>query len=93
MKITIKVAALIINKKDEVLLIKEKYGAGDEPKWNLVKGTFDNFNETLSECVIREIKEEVGIKAKSPVLKEIFHYGDKDNQRILFIFETICNAS
>lgn len=86
MKITIKVAALIINKKEEVLLIKEKYKVGGKAKWNLVKGTFDNFNEDLSGCIIREIKEEVGIKAKDPILKKVFHYGEKDNHRILFIF-------
>ena len=86
MKTTIKVAALIINKKDEVLLIKEKYKPEDKPKWNLVKGTFDNDKETLDDCIIREIKEEVGVKAKDPVLKNIFHYGDRDNSRILFVF-------
>lgn len=86
MKITVKVAAVIVNKKDEVLLIKERYEAGDRPKWNLVKGTFDNPKETLEDCVVREIKEEVGLKAEDPVLKEIFQYGDAKNQRLLFVF-------
>jgi 8-oxo-dGTP pyrophosphatase MutT (NUDIX family) len=86
MKITVKVAAVIVNKKDEVLLIKERYEAGDRPKWNLIKGTFDSNNETLEDCVVREIKEEVGLKAKNPVLKEIFHYGNLNNHRILFVF-------
>lgn len=86
MSITIKVAALVKNKKDEVLLIQERYGENNEPKWNLIKGTFDNENETLADCIIREIKEEAGLRAKNPILIKIFHYGDAGSRKILFVF-------
>jgi len=86
MKVTIKVAAIILNENSEVLLIKERYEKDGEPKWNLVKGTYDDAKETVTECINREIKEEVGLTAKGVELKRIYHYGDNENQRILFVF-------
>lgn len=86
MKITLKVAAVISNTKNEVLLIKERYEKNQDPKWNLVKGTYDNADETVVDCIKREIKEEVGLIANNIKLKNIFHYGNAENQRVLFVF-------
>lgn len=86
MKITLKVAAVILNTKNEILLIKERYEKNQDPKWNLVKGTYDNVNETIIDCIKREIKEEVGLVANNVKLKNIFHYGDAENPRVLFVF-------
>lgn len=86
MKTTIKVAALISNSKDEILLIQEKYYEKDGLKWNLVKGTFDNINETLIQCVEREIREEANIGVENTKLDQIFQYGDDNHLKILFVF-------
>lgn len=86
MKITIKVAAIILNKNGEVLLIKEEYEPSRELKWNLVKGTYDDASETIADCIKREIKEEVGLTAREIELKKIYHYGPAENRRILFVF-------
>lgn len=86
MKITLKVAAVIFNAKNEVLLIKEKYDKNQDPKWNIVKGTYDNAEETIVDCVKREILEEVGLIANKVELKSIFHYGNAENLRTLFVF-------
>lgn len=87
MDITIKVAALIKNKENQTLLIKEQYTEEQGYKWNLVKGTYDNANETIQECVIREIREEVGLKNIGNVsLSKVYHYGKHENPKILFVF-------
>ncbi len=88
MNILLKVAALIKNKEGQILLIKEKYTEVQGYKWNLVKGTYDISSETLQECVIREIYEEVGLKDINKVtLSWIYHYGKPENPKILFIFD------
>ena len=87
MKITLKVAAVILNSKKEVLLIRERYEKEQDPKWNLIKGTYDNIEETLVDCIKREIKEEVGLMANSVKLHHVFQYGNVDNLRVLFVFQ------
>ncbi len=87
MEITLKVAALIKNKEHHTLLIKEQYTEDQGYKWNLVKGTYDNSNETIEECVIREIREEVGLTTiANVVLSKVYHYGKPENPKILFVF-------
>ena len=87
MDITLKVAALIKNKEGQTLLIKEKYTEDQGYKWNLVKGTYDNATETIQECVIREIKEEVGLQNIGTVtLSNVYHYSKPENPKILFVF-------
>lgn len=87
MDITIKVAALIKNNKGETLLIKEQYTEDQGYKWNLVKGTYDDPAETIEECIVREIREEVGLQNISNVsLNNVFHYGKLEDPKILFVF-------
>ena len=87
MNITIKVAAIIVNDRQQKLLIKEQYIKQDGFKWNLVKGTYDNVNETLEECVKREINEEVGLSDLGVIsLKKVYYYGTSENPKILFVF-------
>lgn len=87
MNITLKVAAIIKNKIQQTLLIKEQYTEEKGYKWNLVKGTFDNPAETIEECVRREIQEEVGLtNFESIILKKVYHYGTTEQPKMLFVF-------
>jgi 8-oxo-dGTP pyrophosphatase MutT (NUDIX family) len=89
MKTTIKVAAVISNDKGETLLIKERYDKNQAAKWNIIKGTYDNPDETIVDCIKREIKEEVGLTVTDLTLSKIYHYGDSKNPKVLFIFKVI----
>ena len=90
MNLTLKVAAVITNSKGEILLIKERYKENEAFKWNLVKGTYDDPNETIEDCMRREMKEEVGLDVASITLTKIYHYGDAANPKILFLFHAHC---
>lgn len=88
MKTTIKVGVVALNKKNQLLLIKEKYLEVDGYKWNLIKGTYDDANESLEECAKRELQEEAGliIDVDNFQLKEVYNYGSDNNPKMLFIF-------
>lgn len=86
MNITLKVAAVIFDSEKKILMIKEKYNEVEEYKWNLVKGTFNCPDETLEDCIRREIHEEVGLEVGHIAMKKIFHYGQIDSPKILFVF-------
>jgi len=91
MKTQMKVGVILINKKKQILLIKEKYKKDEEYKWNIIKGTYDKFSETLLECAIREVHEEIGVHVKKLTLDRAYHYGEKENPKIIFIFVGLVN--
>ncbi|MCC7432804.1 NUDIX hydrolase [Candidatus Peregrinibacteria bacterium] len=88
MKTTIKIGVIAMNKKNQVLLIKEKYREVDGFKWNFIKGTYDRVEETLAECAKRELKEEAGLNVKIDnfQLKGVHNYGSAKDPKVLFIF-------
>ena len=89
--IILKVAAVIINSKQQKLLIKEQYTRKGGFKWNMVKGTLDDSDETIEECIKREIQEETGlVNFGAIVLKRIYHYGTSEQLKILFVFDVQC---
>jgi 8-oxo-dGTP pyrophosphatase MutT (NUDIX family) len=61
--------ALIVNNKNELLLVKN---SKDEP-WFTPGGWLDGF-ETLEEACVREVKEETGIEVKPEKLFKIDYY-------------------
>jgi ADP-ribose pyrophosphatase YjhB (NUDIX family) len=77
MAVHIKVA-VVIERGDQILLIKEYSDKKDGYFWNTVKGTYDNPKETLQECAEREVKEEVGIKVEieNMISSYIFSFTD-----------------
>jgi len=65
-KITIKVASLVIDKKNrkKVLLIKEKTEKNKVAKWNIIKGTCLLNEETIFQAAKRECFEEASANVK-----------------------------
>jgi len=69
------VVGIITNEKDEVLIgkrIKEPY----KGRWGLPGGKLEE-NETLLECLKREVKEETGYDIKNSALFDVFHHNQK----------------
>lgn len=58
------------NNQIQILLIQQKYG---KKKWAL-PGGFVLDNESLNEAVLRELKEETGVKAN--YLEQLYSFGD-----------------
>ncbi|PID82933.1 MAG: NUDIX domain-containing protein [Clostridiales bacterium] len=74
----------ILLKKDKILILKRSIrNKKVEGLWELPGGGVD-YNENPNHAIIREIKEEVGIDAKSVTPKYIFHI-KKDKGKILGI--------
>lgn len=89
--ITIKVSGLIVNNKNEILLIKEWSKKKKGYFWNLVKGTFDfKRDEGVLNTLIREVKEEIGLKVKVKGLLNIFEIKKRDD--FLFQFNFLCES-
>jgi len=70
----------LVIKNDKVLLIKRKQGTRQSGSWAL-PGGYLNWNESLEDCVLREIKEETGIKGEVIRLFGVYSHPqrDKDN--------------
>lgn len=60
MEIKLKVGIVIVNKNNQVLLIKEKIKKKPIALWNIIKGTCD-YEETIFETAKRECKEEASL--------------------------------
>lgn len=70
------VGALIENENGEILLVKRKFDPG-KGEWD-IPGGFISPDEDLEEAIIREIKEELGVKIKMGKIiggyKDIYSY-------------------
>lgn len=65
MNYKVKVGSIILNDKDQILLIKERFTNSKVPLWNIITGTYgDNDPETVHEAAARECFEEVSLKIK-----------------------------
>ena len=78
-KVIVAVGVAIINKDKKVLIAKRKPDKPMPDKWEFPGGKLEK-NETLQECGIREIKEELSldIKINEYLGFENIHYKDKD---------------
>ncbi len=77
----ISVKALIYNDQGALLLCKD-----EDNKWDLPGGRIDE-NESLHECVKREVQEELGVSTKSvsirPLIAEVIKYDDNQNRMLV----------
>lgn len=87
MPIRIKISVVIINEKNEVLLLKEKVKKNDRPLWNIVKGTYgDNGNETILDAAKRECREEASVEVDLIGTTGCYATGNSDDLKIQFNF-------
>ncbi|MBU1145780.1 MAG: NUDIX domain-containing protein [Firmicutes bacterium] len=77
-RIDIAIIAILTNDKSEVCLTNQN----KEGKYKVLIAGFVKPNETLEECVIREIKEEVGIDVLSCSYLNSYHY---DTNNVLMV--------
>lgn len=84
----IEVTCAIIIKKNQILVAQRSERMNMPLKWEFPGGKI-NENESNSECIIREIKEELGITVKltQQLPENIYDYGNKVIKLIPFICE------
>jgi len=78
-----------VRKNGRTLMLHRVKKANDvhEGKWNGLGGKFEP-GESPEECVIREIREEAGLKIRSPKLKGVLTFPDfaKGDDWYVFVF-------
>ena len=81
----IDVTAAIIKKDGKFLIAKRKKGAPLENKWEFPGGKVES-NETLENCLKRELKEEFGIETEIGefIGDNTFDYGEKTIRLLAF---------
>ena len=82
----VKVGVGVIVKKDNKILLGKRKGSHGEGYWAFPGGHLD-FGESLFDCALREVSEEVGIKIKN--LQEFDFTNDffeKENKHYITIF-------
>ena len=86
--------AIIINKEKEIIISKRSKDKTFGGKWEFVGGKIEN-NESPTQAIIREIKEEVKIKKINSIKKILkFKYDYKEGEKIVFyIFKVEINES
>ena len=80
---------LIITKKDKILLSLRKNTGWEDGKYSLIAGHVRG-NETLDQAMLREAKEEGGLKLNSGDLEfvHVMHRKANDGKRLDFFFRT-----
>lgn len=87
-KKNIKVTAAIIWQDGKVLITKRPEGTHLEGMWEFPGGKMEE-SETLEECIVREIKEELGVVIKPVKLLLTVSHEYETKIVDLFIFECI----
>lgn len=82
----IKVTCAIIIKNDSILVTQRKVSSTHPLKWEFPGGKL-NSGETLEDCIIREIKEEldIEIEIKRSMISVNHNYGTKQIELIPFL--------
>ncbi len=58
------VGAVILDKKDRILLLKRGQNIRNEPGTWVIPGGEVEYNEKIEKTVLREVKEEIGVRVK-----------------------------
>ena len=76
------VAAIIFNDQGEVLLQRRR----DVGRWNIISGHVE-FGETVTDAMLREIREEINVRAK--LERFIGVYSSPDSQTYQYVDRTV----
>jgi 8-oxo-dGTP diphosphatase len=79
---------LILLQEDQILLMRRKNTGFADGMWALPAGCIDG-NETVTEAMKREAKEEIGIQLSSLEVSSILHRKDFDWESIVFFFHAL----
>ncbi len=76
-----------LEKDNKILMLYRNKKENDyhEGKWNAPGGKFES-GESPEECVIREMKEETGLKIENPVLKGMITFPMFDGKNDWYVF-------
>lgn len=80
MEFRVRAAAIILNEKDELLLVLHKHPKSGEQWWTLPGGGLE-LEERAEDAVIREVREECGIDCIPGRLVYVREFIDEDNDR------------
>lgn len=87
MSTNIKVSVVVFNKNELILLIKEKITPTQQPKWNIIKGTYKNSKDrSIFGTAIRECQEEASIKVKLVSTSGCYIIKEKKEIKLQFNF-------
>ncbi len=75
--------AVIINKENEVLLLKATYGS---KVWGLPGGALEP-GETIHDALLRECYEELGLKVEVKYLSGVYYHSEYESQAFIFRVE------
>ena len=83
----------IVQNKNKVLILKKSPKDWTYPnKWSFCSGYVKEF-ESAEDTVLREIKEETGLKAKIVKKGKLFQKNDKKNAKQWVIMPFLCNVN
>ena len=91
-KMTIPASYLVLEKDNKILLLRRFNTGYEDGKYSLIAGHLED-DESLTQCIIREAKEEAGITVNEEDLRVeyVLHRNsglEKNNQRIDVFFTT-----
>ena len=82
----------IVKNKDKVLILRKSPKDYNFPnRWSFCSGYVKEF-ESAEDSVLREIKEETGLKARIAKKGKLFKVDDKKNKKIWVITPFICEV-
>ncbi|EKD69939.1 MAG: hypothetical protein ACD_46C00693G0002 [uncultured bacterium] len=82
----IKIGVIITDKSERILLIKEKISKNPIPLWNIIKGSYGDFDETVFDAALRECKEEAGVEIELTSLLGSYISQQGNDVRVQFTF-------
>ena len=82
----------VIKSKSKILILKKSQNDWNYPnKWSFCSGYVKEF-ESAEDSVLREIKEETGLKAKIEKRGKLFEVHDKINKKNWIIMPFLCKV-
>jgi ADP-ribose pyrophosphatase YjhB (NUDIX family) len=89
-QVTVRVSGILINDKQELLLVKHRK---NNREYYVLPGGHLDFGETLEECIVRELKEEVLLETECKKIIAISQSIAPDGSRHIINFYVLLSAS